>query len=181
MKQLRPYQLLRAGQPREASNISAPKQNIHTSRSSRHRLKGWTCLWLQMKSIVGRLIFIHLQCWEVLPFLANQRQWCIRILCPKDPEFYTPLALNCQKGQHLLAPEVYKISVPIVSGPSRLQRRRRCKPKLEPSTGLTAVKVLICIRTTSWLTRQDDSIYCQTSAVIEIVSERPNSICAPQP
>ena len=25
----------------------------------------------------------------------------------KDPEYYTPLALNCQKGQHLPALEVY--------------------------------------------------------------------------
>ena len=23
----------------------------------------------------GRLIFMHVQCWEVLPFLTNQRQW----------------------------------------------------------------------------------------------------------
>ena len=57
---------------------------------------------------IGRLIFIHLQCWEVLPFLTSQRQWCIKILCPKGPEIYTPLALNCQKGQHLPALEVYK-------------------------------------------------------------------------
>ena len=33
---------------------------------------------------------------------------CIKMLCPQDPEFYTPLALNCQKGQHLPAPEVCK-------------------------------------------------------------------------
>ena len=46
----------------------------------------------------GRLIFIHHQCWEVLPFLTIQRQRCIIILCPKDPEFYTLLALKCQKG-----------------------------------------------------------------------------------
>ena len=41
-----------------------------------------------------------------------QRQRCIQILCPEDPDFYTPLALNCQKGQHLPAQEVYKISLP---------------------------------------------------------------------
>ena len=28
---------------------------------------------------------------------------------PKDPEFYVPLALDRQKGQHLPAPEVYTI------------------------------------------------------------------------
>ena len=60
----------------------------------------------------GRLIFIHLQCWEVLLVLTIQRQWCIKILCPKDPEFYTPLALNCQKGQHPPALEVYKNQSP---------------------------------------------------------------------
>ena len=31
-----------------------------------------------------------------------------KIPSPKDPEFYTPLALNCQKGERLPAPEVYK-------------------------------------------------------------------------
>ena len=36
----------------------------------------------------------------------------MKILCPKDPEFYIPLALNCQKGQHLPAPEVYKNQSP---------------------------------------------------------------------
>ena len=56
----------------------------------------------------GTLILIHLQCWEVLPFLTIQRQRCIKILCPKDPEFYTRVALNCQKGRHLPALEVYK-------------------------------------------------------------------------
>ena len=65
-----------------------------------------------MLPIIGRLIFIHHQCWEVLPFSTIQRQRCIKILCPKDPEFYTLLALNCQKGEHLPAPEVYKKQSP---------------------------------------------------------------------
>ena len=64
--------------------------------------------------LFGRLIFIHLRCWEVLPFLTIQRQRCIKIPSPKGPEFYTPLALNCQKGQRLPAPEVYK-NQPITS------------------------------------------------------------------
>ena len=62
------------------------------------------------------LIFIHLQCWEVLPFSTIQRQRCIKNLFLKDPEFYTPLALNCQKGQHLPALEVYKNQSPRWSG-----------------------------------------------------------------
>ena len=66
----------------------------------------------EYRGAFGRLIFIHLRCWEVLPFLTIQRQRCIKILCPKDPEFYTPLALNRQKGQHLPAPEVYKNQSP---------------------------------------------------------------------
>ena len=60
----------------------------------------------------GRLIFIHLQCWEVLPFCRFQRQRCIKILCPKDPDFYTPLALKTAKRRHLPALEVYKNQSP---------------------------------------------------------------------
>ena len=61
----------------------------------------------------GRLIFIHLQCWEVLPFCRFQHQRCIKFMCPKDPDFYTPLALKTAKGQHLPALEVYKNQSPI--------------------------------------------------------------------
>ena len=64
----------------------------------------------------GRLIFIHLQCWEALPFCRFQRQRCIKILCPKDPDFYTPLALKMAKGQRLPALEVYKNQSPKFSG-----------------------------------------------------------------
>ena len=60
----------------------------------------------------GRLNFIHHQCWE-LPFCRFQRQRCIKILCPKDPDFYTPLALKTAKGQHLPALVVYKNQSPI--------------------------------------------------------------------
>ena len=45
----------------------------------------------------GRLIFIHHQCWEVLLFCRFLRQRCIKTLCPKDPDFYTPLALKKAK------------------------------------------------------------------------------------
>ena len=55
----------------------------------------------------GRLIFIHHQCWEVLPFCRFQVQRCIKNLCPKDPDFYTPLALKTAKGEHLPALVVY--------------------------------------------------------------------------
>ena len=49
----------------------------------------------------------------MLPFCRFQRQRCIKILCPKDPDFYTPLALKTAKGQHLPALEVYKSQSPI--------------------------------------------------------------------
>ena len=54
----------------------------------------------------GRLIFIHLQCWEVLPFCRFQRQRCIKISVLRAQDFYTPLALKMAKGQHLPALEV---------------------------------------------------------------------------
>ena len=60
-----------------------------------------------------RIFFKHHQCWEVLPFCRFQRQRCIKILCPKDPDFYTPLALKTAKGQHLPALVVYKNPSPI--------------------------------------------------------------------
>ena len=55
---------------------------------------------------------MHLQCWEVLPFCRLQRQRCIKVRCPKDPDFYTPLALKRAKGQRLPALEVYKNQSP---------------------------------------------------------------------
>ena len=60
----------------------------------------------------GRLILIHLHCWELLLFLTIQRQRCIKILCPRDPEFYTPLALNSRERQRPPALEVYKNQFP---------------------------------------------------------------------
>ena len=39
-----------------------------------------------------------------------------KIRCPKDPDFYTPLALKMAKGQHLPALEVYKNQSPINLG-----------------------------------------------------------------
>ena len=72
----------------------------------------------------GRLIFIHLQCWEVPPFFIIQRQWCIKFRVLGAQDFYTPLALNCQKGQHLPALEVYKNLSPI---PSSQKSAKECK------------------------------------------------------
>ena len=58
----------------------------------------------------GRLIFIYLQCWEVLPFSPIQRQRCIKLRVLRAHDFYTPL--NCEEGQHLSALEVYKNQSP---------------------------------------------------------------------
>ena len=74
----------------------------------------------------GRLIFIHHQCWEVLPFCRFQRQRCIKILCPKDPDFYTPLALKTAKGQHLPALVVYKNQSPNVCHPLTTVSQKSC-------------------------------------------------------
>ena len=82
----------------------------------------------------GRLIFIHHQCWEVLPFCRFQRQRCIKILCLRAQDFYTPLALKTAKGQHLPALVVYKnqpkmpVSAvfPTVSPALYLEPARRC-------------------------------------------------------
>ena len=57
---------------------------------------------------------MHLQCWEVPPFLAIQRQRCIKFRVLRAQDFYTPLALNCQKGQQLPALEVHKNQSPII-------------------------------------------------------------------
>ena len=48
--------------------------------------------------VLGRLIFIHLRCWEALPFLTIQRQGCIKFRVLGAQDFYTPLPLNCQKS-----------------------------------------------------------------------------------
>ena len=61
----------------------------------------------------GRLIFTHLRCWEVLSFLTIQRQRCIKFRALRAQDFYTPLPLNCPKGQHLPALVVYKNQSPM--------------------------------------------------------------------
>ena len=67
-----------------------------------------------LRRFFERLIFIHLQCWEVLPFCRFQRQRCIKIRVLRAQDFYTPLALQTAKGQHLPALEVYKKQSPIL-------------------------------------------------------------------
>ena len=61
---------------------------------------------------VGRLTFIHLQCWEVPPFCRSQRQRHIKIRVLRAQDFYTLLALKTAKGRHLQALEVYKNQSP---------------------------------------------------------------------
>ena len=48
----------------------------------------------------------------MLPFLTIQRQRCIKFSVLRAQDFYTPLALNCPKGQQLTALEVYKNQSP---------------------------------------------------------------------
>ena len=70
--------------------------------------------------MLGGLIFIHHQCWEVLPFCRFQRQRCIKILRPKDPDFYTPLALKTAKGSTSQHWWCIKISLPYIPSDTKL-------------------------------------------------------------
>ena len=88
-----------------AERENHPKTLFFTGNAT--TIKFWKCkFYFREKNLSwnGRLIFIHLQCWEVLPFCRFQRQRCIKILCPKDPDFYTPLPLKTAKGQHFSRP-----------------------------------------------------------------------------
>ena len=71
-------------------------------------------------------------CWEVLPLCRFQRQRCIKILCPKDLDFYTPLALKTAKGQHLPALAVYKNRSPnfVCDSKNHWRLRLRCRGAL---------------------------------------------------
>ena len=116
---------------------------------------GSYCLLIWGAGVV-EIVFIHLQPWEVLPFLTMQRQRCVKILCPKDPAFYTPLALNCQKGQHLSALEVYKNQSPtlrrikLTPDPDTFEKYRDTPPSswqrvvYAPPICIT-IRLLICI------------------------------------
>ena len=100
----------------------APRKSTQQTSMRTEWLKHIAIQTVQEHLLSGRLIFIHFQCWEVPPFFTIQRQRCIKFLCPKDPEFCTPLALKCQKGQHLPVLEVYKSSLPL-SITRKLSRR----------------------------------------------------------
>ena len=80
--------------------------------------------------VSGRPIFIHLQCWKVLPFLTIQRQRYIKFRVLRTQDVYTPLALNCQKGQHLSALEVYKDQSPSFNRQLTCPTARRMLPHL---------------------------------------------------
>ena len=49
----------------------------------------------------------------------------MKILCPKDPDFYTPLALKMAKGQRLQALEVYKNQSPIKNNLRKLKKKNK--------------------------------------------------------
>ena len=60
----------------------------------------------------GRPIFIHLQCWEVLPFLTFQHQRCMKILCPQHPQFIHRWRWIVKKGSASQHWRCIKISLP---------------------------------------------------------------------
>ena len=49
----------------------------------------------------------------MLPFLAIQRQRCIKTMCPKDPGILYAAGAETPKGQHRPALELYKNQSPI--------------------------------------------------------------------
>ena len=87
---------------------------------------------------VSAIIFIHHQCWEVLPFCLFQRQRCIKIRVLRAQDFYTPLALKTAKGQHLPGLVVYKNQSPKLQLLSTQIYRKVC-------VGITFQKYYICI------------------------------------
>ena len=73
----------------------------------------------------------------MVPLLTIQRQRCIKFRVLRAQDFYTPLALNCVKRQHLPAPEVYKNQSPIILGRKILDiNKHRSDPKLTRSSQL---------------------------------------------
>ena len=94
----------------ENSKISKNPRNLRNCED----LQFFACrVQFVLSGLLGDLIFIHLQRWEALPFLTFQHQRCIKFRVLRAQDFYTPLALNCQKRQHLPALEVYKNQSPI--------------------------------------------------------------------
>ena len=77
-------------------------------------LQGANGFAMQDEFFCGRLIFIHLQCWEVLPFLTIQRQQCIKFRVLRAQDLYTPLSLKCQKGSTSQHRRCIKISLPYI-------------------------------------------------------------------
>ena len=55
--------------------------------------------------------FIHLQCWETLPFMPFSVSG-VMFMCPKGPELYTPLALTCKDGRASQHWRCIKLSLP---------------------------------------------------------------------
>ena len=74
---------------------------------------------------VGRPIFIHHQCWEVLSFLTIQRQQCIKFRVLRAQDFYTPLPLNCQKGSTSQHWWCIKISLPAMRCQEAVSKDRK--------------------------------------------------------
>ena len=58
----------------------------------------------KVSTLIGRLILIHLQCWEVLPFLQFSTSGVYKtIQAPQGTEFLCTAGAERQKGQHLPA------------------------------------------------------------------------------
>ena len=74
----------------------------------------------------------------VLPFFTIQRQRCIRILCPKDPDFYTLLARCIVKRAAPSSTGGVQRSVPVLDLVSQLQNRKGQSTKRSEIRGLSS-------------------------------------------
>ena len=74
--------------------------SIHARQSQRILLTmGWEGRQDLINHLVGRLIFIHLQCWEVPPLFCDNSSLAVyKIQSPEGTEFNAPLVLNCQRA-----------------------------------------------------------------------------------
>ena len=131
--------------------------------------------------VCGRLIFIHLQCWGLPPFLTIQRQQCIKTLCPKDPDFLRSWCWSVtERAAKRAAPSGTgrgaKISLPVScqfaiavlsscvnSGLSKLLRHLSpaCPSPLGGSYGALPLSLLPDPRVTGLGRTQSMSCYCE--------------------
>ena len=112
----------------------------------------------------------------MLPFLTIQRQRCIKFRVLRAQDFYTPLALNCQNGQRLPAPEVYIGAWKITSTSTEGQKLHE---NLAPVLVITSGKSLVFSR--KIITSTGFCRHCapDASAPVVVINEFPSIKISP--